>query len=135
MVCYLVPGVPMRVSVQLSTKLSSTSAEEADLGSFVPKRWDSSDSPNEGGIRRFTIPAATTETVDLGGLTSVHFIHLRTTRAVKLVLDGEEINIAVLDGMEVGYFVASCDGVEAISIENEGGASATISMMLAGDLA
>lgn len=125
----------MRLKVRHSVTLSSTSAEEEDVANFKPTAYEVSDALGEGNTRTYKVPTGTTnQAVDLGGLSSVNYVHLRTNKTITIRLNGtDEIEIKVLDGMAYGYFSATPSDLTGLDITNASGSTAQVTIILAGD--
>jgi hypothetical protein len=132
----------MRFRYALTVAISSTSAEERDLGNNQAEVVV--DTIAEGGTQEFTVPASTTNApVQHPQLAAGKFVYLRT-RAVdpnatpveitvkKNSTSGEAWNITPLDGKE-GHFLISTSGLTALYLSNPGLVAMKVTVAACGD--
>jgi hypothetical protein len=115
----------VRLRYKLSLAVSSSQAEENDLGNT--KFEVVSDSCNEGGVWKTTLAAATTMTLNLDDITTAKLLMLRMTPkdpTQKLTAVGLTINAAVLPAlypvgdMNETIFMMSTSGITAVVLSN-----------------
>ena len=133
----------VRVRYKLEVAISSTNAEEKDLGNG--KYEIVVDSQGEGGSRKLTLPAGAVDTpIQLGNVTTAKFLMIRTTpknpnatpSVVKIKRDtvlGEEIAIQSLTTSKEGYLVLTTDSMTALFASNPGTVEMDLTVFVAGD--
>jgi hypothetical protein len=115
----------IRLRYKVSVAVSSSSAEENDLGNA--KIEVVSDAPNEGGVWKTTLAAATTMVLSLDGITNASFLMLRFTpkdptqvmTPVALTLNGATpaLTIEPCGDMDEAIFAISA-AITSVSIAN-----------------
>ena len=132
----------MRTKLQLQSFLSSTTAGENDLAQ-AEWGYETSDAFEEGSTRRYRLAAGADETVlDLAGLADVRFVMLRTDKEITLTIitpgdpDPLEnvVKVSVPTGFSFGYFLLCTQGVVGLWGSNAGSDTATLTLLLAGDV-
>lgn len=131
--------MPLRVQNKLVSFISSTTAEERDIGNIEPRSFEISDTLNEGSTRRYRVAdGATNQTIDLAGLTSAQYILIKSSRAVTIRINAtDSIPIGIIDGFSYGYLLLSAgDGsVTSMDVSNSSGGTAQVLVQLAGEAA
>jgi hypothetical protein len=134
----------IRLRYKLSVAVSSSQAEENDLGNT--KYEVVSDSANEGGVWKTTVAAAATVTLNLDNIASAKFLMLRFTpkdptlvmTALVLTLNGTivlpPIN-PVGAAQDEAIFMISTSGITAVQIANTDVAAVAVDVIVgvAGD--
>lgn len=115
----------IRLRYKVSVAVSSSSAEENDLGNA--KIEVVSDVPNEGGVWKTTLAAATTMALSLDGIANASFLMLRftpkdptqTMTPVALTLNGATpaLTIEPCGDMDEAIFMISA-AITTVSIAN-----------------
>lgn len=133
----------VRVRYRLEIAISSTSAEEKDLANSVFEVV--TDELGEGGVRKFTIAASSTDVaINLGNVTTTTFLAIRTntkdptedpvTISVKRNGTGNEaIAIAPLADTKEGHLLISTAGLTSLHATNVGSVDMELSLFSAGD--
>jgi len=135
--------VPIRIRYKIEAIVSSTTAEDKDLGN--QKYEVVTDDLGEGGARKTFLPSAASDvSLDLGNVADAKLIILRTnardpTEApseIRIKINGtgnEERPIVPLSGTSEGHYVTSTTGVTAIFASNPGTVDMEITLVVAGD--
>jgi non-homologous end joining protein Ku len=133
----------VRVRYKLEIAISSTQAEEKDLGNG--KYEIVVDSQGEGGSWKLTLPAgAVNVPIQLGNVTTAKFLVIRTTpknpnatpSVVKFrreTVVGEEINVQSLTTSKEGYLMLTTDSLTALFASNPGTVEMDLTLFVAGD--
>lgn len=135
--------MPVRVRAKVDTAISSTTAEEKDLGN---KKYEViSDGLGEGGTWKTRINAGTTDLeVTLRDVTTASLLAI-STNAVdpnqtpssigvkKNSAGGEETLIAPLSGTSQGLFLVTTTGLTALYVSNSGSVDMELIITVAGD--
>lgn len=135
--------MPVRVRVGTAVSISSTSAEERDLGN---KNYEVlSDSLGEGGTWKTKILAATSDVeVSLRDVADASLLAIstnavnsnQTAGSITLkrnTVGNEEIEIVPLAGTARGLFLITTTGLTAIFVSNAGTVDMEITLTVAGD--
>jgi len=132
----------MRIRYEINLGISSSTAEERDLGNQSPSA--TVDTSREGGAMRFRIPAgALLVNVHHPAVASGSFVYLRalptdpTQNPVELQLrknstTGEVWPLAPIDGREA-HFLASTSGLTALYVSNPGAVDMDVIAAVCGD--
>lgn len=132
----------MRLRYAVSIAISSTSAEERDLGNNEAEV--KVDTIPEGGVQVVRLPASTTNAqVQHPQLAAGKFLYLRTcaedpnATPVEITVrknstGGEAWNITPLDGKE-GHFLVSTSGITALYLSNPGSVAMRVTIGACGD--
>lgn len=133
----------VRIRYRIEVSISSTSAEEKDLGNVVYEVVN--DDSDEGGTRKTTLAAAATDvSVMLTEIAAAKFILIRTNAkdptetlgaiTVKQNSDaGEAIVIEPLPGASEAHLLLSTTGITDIFATNSGTVDVDITVMAVGD--
>lgn len=134
----------IRLRYKLSVAVSSTNAEENDLGNT--KFEVVSDSVNEGGVWKTTVAAAATVTLNLDNITSAKFLMMRftpkdptqTMTALVLTLNGTIVLPPIYpvgSTQDEAVFMISTSGITAVQVANTDTASVPVDIIVgvAGD--
>ena len=132
----------VRVRYSLAAAVSSTTAEERDLGNV---RWEIvSDDEAKGGTWKTLLPAASTDVqLRIDNLSTIRLLILRTNpadpnqtpNAVSIKRNstgGESILITPLGDTQEGHFLISTDSLTAIFASNPGPTDMEITVAAAG---
>lgn len=119
----------IRVRYRIELAVSSTDAEERDLGDVKIEVVD--DTQGDGGVRKFKIPAGTTDlSISMGDITTARVVFLKTqpvdpnnvlpeVRIRKLAPPGgEQILINPLGTAKEAHLLLITTGVSAIYVTN-----------------
>jgi hypothetical protein len=133
----------MRLRMALDYALSSTSAEEEDLGKG--RFFIRTDGMNEGGSLQTVVPDAATdlETI-IAHIADISFLIVRTlpvdknsdglALTIKLNSDaGEAIVIDPVPGLREGFFMLSTTGLTKVYFTNASGGDIQVRLIVAGD--
>lgn len=133
----------VRIRYKITAYVSSTTAEEKDLGSQV---WEvMTDTQGEGGSWKSTIAASSTDVpVGLGNLTTAKLIIIRTTAKdptqVPVALTfkrettgGEAIVVSPLGDAKEGHLLLSTTGLTALFVTNAGTVDMEVVVIGVGD--
>jgi hypothetical protein len=128
----------MRLKTRVSLSLSSTSAEEADVANVAPQVYEKTDALSEGSARTYKVAnGASSQAVELAGLSSVNFVYVKSSRAITVHLTTgsgvQSLPLAVPEGHENGHLLVNTSGVTGISVSNSSGGTARVMVILAGD--
>ena len=135
--------MPIRLTLDLTTTVSSDSRENKDLGNHTSKI--KTDTYTEGGSQRTVIPAGSTDRViPLDDIANVGFILIKTqpvdannagqTIGVRFNAIGNELReIHPMAGKKVGYYLQTTDGVDALFVTNSSAVDMALTIILAGD--
>lgn len=133
----------VRVRYKLEIAISSTQAEERDLGNG--KYEIVVDSQGEGGGWKITLAAGAVNTpISLNNVATAKFLVIRTTpknpnalpSVVKFrreTVAGEEINVQSLTTSKEGYLVLTTDSLTALFASNPGTVEMDLTIFCAGD--
>lgn len=133
----------VRVRYRIELAISSTSAEERDLGNS--KYEVVVDSQGEGGSRKFTLAAGVVDAqMCLGDVTTAKFVAIRTNakdpnrdpNAILIrrnLITAEQILVAPLATAKEGHLLLSTDGLTALFGSNPGSTDMEITLFVAGD--
>ena len=133
----------VRLRFSVATSISSTTAEEKDLGqsSFEVV----SDAQGEGGNWKLTLPAGSADVqLQLGNISSLAFLAIRTNAknplddpaAITLKKDsasGEPITIAPLPDTKEGHLLLTTTGITALYLSNSGTVDMEVTVAASGD--
>lgn len=135
--------MPVRVRYKLESSISSTTAEEKDLGNG--KFEILTDALGEGGVRKTLLVAAATDVaLDIGNVAAINYILIRTNpkdptdtpAAVELKKSGtggEVISIEPLGTSKEGHFLLSTSGVTSLHASNPGSVDMEVTLFVCGD--
>jgi len=135
--------MPVRVRYKITVSVSSTSAEEKDLGNAAFEII--SDDLGEGGSRKTTVAASTTDfPLDIGNIADAKMIIIRTnakdptedTYAIDLKKNGtggEITTIQPLGTSKEGHLLMSTTGVTALYATNSSSVDMEVTVFAAGD--
>ena len=133
----------VRTRYRVEASVSSTTAEEKDLGNL--KMEQACDSQADGGSRKNVIVAAATDVdVTPRQLATTRMLVIRTAAknpndtpaTINLKKNsalGEVWAIVPLSGTREGYFVTTTDSVTALYVSNPGAVDMEVTVMAAGD--
>jgi hypothetical protein len=133
----------VRVRYKLEQAVSSTSAEERDLGNN--KFEVVCDSQNEGGVWKTVVPAgAVDQPIPLQNVSVARYLALRTTAkdptlspvALNFRLNsitGEQIAVAPLPSTKEGLLVMSIASLTALYVSNPGAVDMDVIVGVVGD--
>lgn len=133
----------VRLRYKISVAVSSTPAEENDLGNV--KYEVVADSTNEGGVWKTTVANAVTATLPLDSITSAKFLLLRITSKdptlemapVTITLNGTITlpPIGPVGDMKEAIFMISTTGITSLSVANTDPSAVTVDIVVgtAGD--
>ncbi len=133
----------VRVRYRIEASVSSTSAEERDLGNLTYEVVN--DTMGEGGVRKTLLAAGATDvSLALADVASASLVIIRTNAAdptltlgiieVKKNTVGNEVHdIVPLSGETEAHLVWVTTGITAIFASNPGTVDAEITVMSAGD--
>ena len=133
----------VRTRYRVEASVSSTTAEEKDLGNL--KMEQACDSQADGGSRKNVIVAAATDVdVTPRQLATTRMLVIRTAAKnpndapgtislKKNSTGGEAWSIVPLSGTREGYFVTTTDSVTALYVSNLGSVDMEVTVMAAGD--
>lgn len=133
----------VRLRFSVTTAISSTTAEEKDLG--YSQFEVVSDAQGEGGNWKTTLVAGATDVaIQLGNVSSVAFLAIRTN--VKNPLDtptaitvkknsatGEPITVEPLPDTKEGHMLLTTSGITALYLSNPGTVDMEVTIAAAGD--
>ncbi len=127
-----------RLKQRLQVSLSRDTAEDEELGRFLPKSYQISDEFNEGSTRSYRVADGTSfQSVDLAGLSEVRTIYIQSDQAVDIGwTDGTSTSNTAIkppSGMDYAELFLNCAGITAITVSNSSGSTAIVRIMLAGD--
>ena len=133
----------IRARYSLSFAVSSTSAEEKDLGNA---KWEVvSDSPNEGGVRKNVVVASAVDVeLNMASVASAKLLIVRTSpkdptedpveiRVRRNNITAEQIAIVPLTGTKEGHFLLSTTGLTSLYASNMGTVDMDVTLVLVGD--
>ena len=133
----------VRVRFSIEASVSSTSAEEKDLGNLAMEVVN--DTQGEGGVRKTTLaPGATDVSVMLTEVTSATFVLIRTNAkdptetltAITIKLDdvgSDPITLTPLSGSTEAHMLLVASGITDIFASNAGSINIEITVMAVGD--
>ena len=135
--------MPVRFRQGVKIGVSSTSAEEKDLGNL---NWEIvTDDLGEGGSWKTLVEAGETDLeIALDNLASAKFLALRTVSKdptkTPVALDfkkesptGEVFTVAPLSGTKEGHFMICTDSITALYVTNAGAVDMEVTIVTAGD--
>jgi len=135
--------MPVRVRYSIKLSISSTTAEEKDLGNLAFEIV--SDALGEGGTRKFTIPVGAVDVpVALGNVTSASLLLLRsiakdptcTVGALKFrrntVVNPQE-DLVPLGTQKEAHAIITTTGLTGLFVSNAGSTEAELTVGVAGD--
>jgi hypothetical protein len=135
--------MPIRVSYKIQVSVSSTSAEERDLGNA---NWSTiTDSQNEGGTGKALLPAgATDQEIFLLNVSTIRFLIIRTTAkdptktpsTISIKRNGvgnESIEIKPLGTSKEGHLLISTDSLTSLHATNPGTVDMELTLVYGGD--
>lgn len=125
----------MRLKLKLISSLSSTTAEEKDVFNLDPGvGHEVDDEIDAGAARKLRLAVgAEDQALDLGDLTTVSFMLLRTTRDITVNLnDGTILSVRPLAGFTYGYLLLTPPEISSITISNDSSYVADVWFYLAG---
>ena len=133
----------VRVRYKIQAYVSSTTAEEKDLGN---QSWEIvTDTIGEGGGRKMTLAASTTDAVvELGNLAVAKLLVIRTSATDPTMTPnaitfkrgttgGEAIVVQPLGDAKEGHLLLSTDSLTALFATNAGTASMDLTIIAVGD--
>lgn len=135
--------MPVRIRYKMEIGISSTSAEDKDLGNGVYEAV--TDDFGEGGVRKFTLAASTTDLpLDIGNVATGRFVAIRTNAkdptqnpveiSVKRNTTGnEDIPVTPMDSTKEGHFLVSTSGLTALFATNAGVVDMELTVFVSGD--
>lgn len=135
--------MPVRSRVRIEVGISSTTQEARDLGNGNFEQV--TDGLGEGGSRKFTLAASTTDApLDLGNISSAAMLVIRTN-AKDPLQDPVEISIkrndianeahpiTPLPDTKEGFYVTTTSGVTSLFATNAGSVDMELTLFTAGD--
>lgn len=129
--------MPLRLQSRIHSLISSSTAEERDIGNIAPRSFEISDALSEGSTRKYRVADGTSnQDVDLAGLLSAQYIVVRTTRAVSVRLNGTStIPVGLVDSFQYGYLMLTAPegGVTSMDVSNSSGGTAEVLVQLVGE--
>lgn len=135
--------MPVRVRYRIEVAISSTPAEEKDLGNVAFEVVN--DDAGEGGTRKTTLAAGATDvSVMMNEISDASFIAIKTNAkdptetlgAITLkknAIGGEEITIQPLPGESQAHMLLSTTGITDLFASNGGTVDTEITVMAVGD--
>jgi hypothetical protein len=127
----------LRLQQKFISFISSTTAEEKDIGNIEPRSFEVSDALNEGSTRRYRVAdGVANQVIDLAGLTAAQYLFFRTNREVTIQINGtDSIPLGIIDGFAFGYFIltAPSAGITALDVSNSSGGNAQLLVQLVGE--
>jgi hypothetical protein len=136
--------MPVRSRYKIEASVSSTSAEDKDLGNVAYEVY--TDDLSDGGSWKFKLAAAAPDTqIGLGDISSAKMLIIRTNAKdpnatpgvinLRLNLIGNPvIPIAPIGQAKEGHFVLSTSGITAIFLANPGSIDMEVTVTVAGDV-
>ena len=132
----------VRLRYKVSVAVSSTSAEENDLGNSKFEIVD--DTPSEGGSWKTTVAALATDVIDLDNIASAKFLTLRmapkdptqTMLAIGVSLNGgPALMVVPVGAAKEAHFLISSAGITSLSLANTqvGAVPVDVTIGVAGD--
>ena len=133
----------VRVRYTLELAVSSTTAEEKDLGNQAMQVIG--DGSNEGGTRKVTIAATTSDVdVSMNQIADAKLIYVRTNAAnsndtpgtININLNAttnDDIAVVPLSGASEGHLLLSTTGVTALFASNPGSVAMEVTVVAVGD--
>ena len=136
--------MPVRARYQIEASVSSTSAEDKDLGNHL---WESvADSQNEGGSRKTKLAAGATDVeLSMCEVGTARLVAIRTQASdpnndpveitIKRNTTGNEaIEVGPVPGTKEGYMLLTTGtGITALFATNAGSVDMDVTVMAAGD--
>ena len=135
--------MPVRIRYKMEVGISSTSAEDKDLGNGIYEAV--TDDFGEGGVRKFTLAASTTDlALDVGNVATARFVAIRsnakdpTQNPVEITVKrntvgNEAIPVTPMDSTKEGHFLLSTSGLTALFASNAGAVDMELTVFLSGD--
>jgi hypothetical protein len=132
----------VRTRYKIEAAISSSSAEERDLGNLKFEVVD--DTQGEGGTRRFKLSGSVVDyPLELGNVTTAKLVTIRTSPSdpndvlpeIRIKLNGgsEYLSIKPLGTQKEAHFLISTNGVTSITATNTGTVGVDLTLGLAGD--
>lgn len=135
--------MPVRVRYKVDASVSSTSAEERDLGNI---RWEVvTDKPGEGGGWKTLLAAGATDVqLPLDSIAACKLLIIRTNakdpnqtpnevRIRRNLITNEQIPIVPLPDSKEGHFLLSTDSITALFASNPGAVDMEMTIIAVGD--
>jgi hypothetical protein len=135
--------MPVRVRYKIEVAISSTSAEEKDLGNV---KWEIvTDKQGEGGGWKTLIAAGATDIqIPIDSIADVRLLVLRTTvkdpnqapsdiLIRRNLITAEQIQITPLQDIKEGHFLLSTEGLTALFASNPGAVDMEMTILACGD--
>lgn len=135
--------MPVRVRYKVDASVSSTSAEERDLGNV---RWEVvTDKPGEGGgWKTLLVAGATDVQLPLDSIAACKLLIIRTNakdpnqtpneiRIRRNLIGAEQIGIVPLTDSKEGHFLLTTDAITALFASNPGAVDMELTIIAAGD--
>jgi hypothetical protein len=133
----------VRVRYQVTLSISSTSAEERDLGNV---KWEIvTDKQGEGGSWKTLLEAGVTDVqIPMDSIADVRLIAIRTNakdpnqlpneiRIRRNLIGAEELPVVPLSDAKEGHFLLSTEGLTALFASNPGSVDMEITLLAVGD--
>ena len=131
--------MPLRLQNKIISFISSTTAEERDIGNLEPRTFEISDALNEGSTRKYRVAdGVVNQVIDLAGLASAQYVLIKSSRAVVIRLNGSDsIPMGIIDGFSYAYLVLSASegDITSMDVSNSSGGTAQVLVQLAGEAA
>ena len=133
----------VRIRYQIEASVSSTSAEEKDLGNVAYEVVD--DDSGEGGVRKTLLAAGATDvSVMLTEISAARFVLIKTNTKTstdtltaitikKNAIGGEAITVEPLPGATSAHLLMSTSGITDLFATNAGTVDIEITVMAVGD--
>lgn len=129
----------VRLRYKLSVAVSSTNAEDNDLGNT--KFEVVADDNNEGGVWKTTVAAAATVTLNLDNITSAKFLFMRFTpkdptlkmTALVLTLNGTIVLPPIYpvgSTQDEAIFMISTSGISSVQIANTDASAVAVDIII-----
>jgi len=133
----------VRIRYKIEASVSSTSAEERDLGNVAYEVVD--DDSGEGGVRKTLLAAGATDvSVMLAEISTARFVLIKTNSkdptdtlgaitVKKNIIGGEAITVEPLPGATSAHLLMATSGITDLFATNAGTVDAEITVMAVGD--
>jgi hypothetical protein len=127
----------VRLRYKVTAAVSSTSAEENDLGNLKSEIVD--DTSNEGGAWKTTLAPAATEVINLDNIASAKFLALKfvskdptlVMTAVNLILNGgSALSVFPVGAAKEAHFLISTTSITSLSLANTATGAVTVDVTI-----
>jgi hypothetical protein len=131
--------MPLRLQNKIISFISSTTAEERDIGNLEPRTYEISDALNEGSTRKYRVAdGVANQTIDLAGLASAQYVLIKANRQITVRLNAtDSIPLGIIEGFSYGYLLLTAPdgGITAMDVSNASGGTAQVLVQLVGEAA